>query len=303
MNLRNLSDQVLLMNTEKLAREERELLTKVLHHLREIERRRLFSELGFKSLFEYSVKKLGYSEDQAGRRISAMRLLKEIPELETKIESSALTLTNLGLAQSLFRAERKTADIPKEKKLEIISKLENKSKREAEKIILNQASDPHQLIADRVRAVTSDKIEIKMLADLGLEKMDPMKKFSKDEGERRVANEGKTGKDKVSDGGIENTIEMAENSPAPAKKMRVISAKGDKKRSYISVHLRRAVWKRANGRCENCESEYALEIDHLVPVGKGGVDEISNLRLLCRSCNQRSAINEFGVEKMGRYLP
>lgn len=90
MNLRNVSDQVLLEKTENLVKQERELLTQVLHHLREIESRRLFSSLGFKSLFDYAVKKLGYSADQAARRISAMRLLKEIPELEEKIESGAL---------------------------------------------------------------------------------------------------------------------------------------------------------------------------------------------------------------------
>ncbi len=104
MNLRKISDPELLANTEKLARQEREILTRVLHHLREIERRRLFSALGYKSLFEYAVKRLGYSDDQAGRRIAAMRLLQEIPEIESKIESGALTLTNIGMAQSLFRS-------------------------------------------------------------------------------------------------------------------------------------------------------------------------------------------------------
>ena len=45
---------------DKLVQEERELLTSVLAHLREIERRRLFCDLGFSSLFSYAVEKLGY---------------------------------------------------------------------------------------------------------------------------------------------------------------------------------------------------------------------------------------------------
>lgn len=56
--------------TDQLVQQERELLIEILRHLREIERRRLFSALGFKSLFDYAVKRLKYSEDQAGRRIS-----------------------------------------------------------------------------------------------------------------------------------------------------------------------------------------------------------------------------------------
>ena len=106
MNLGTINDSTLIETTEKLVREERELLTKVLHHLREIERRRLFSSLGFKSLFDFAVRQLGYSEDQAYRRISAMRLLKEIPELEAKIESGEISLTHISLAHSLFKQEK-----------------------------------------------------------------------------------------------------------------------------------------------------------------------------------------------------
>ena len=38
-------------------------------------------------------------------------------------------------------------------------------------------------------------------------------------------------------------------------------------------------------------------IDHRHPKGLGGSDHLENLRLLCRSCNQRAAIEIFGVEK------
>ena len=61
MKLNHLSDEVLLSRIGELARRERELLTQALHHLREIERRRLFASLGFSSMFDYAVTKLGYS--------------------------------------------------------------------------------------------------------------------------------------------------------------------------------------------------------------------------------------------------
>jgi hypothetical protein len=80
-NLKSLSNEVLLQNTQALVAEERKLTTQVLWHLNEIQRRRLYAEHGYGSLFEYTVQCLGYSEAAAGRRIAAMRLLVEVPEI------------------------------------------------------------------------------------------------------------------------------------------------------------------------------------------------------------------------------
>ena len=144
INLKSLSDENLLNGIQKLVKEEREILSQILHHLREIERRRLYSKLGFGSLFDYTTKELGYSEDQAYRRIQAMRLLKELPEIERKINQGVLNLSHLGMAQSLFRREEKSGKkiYSKEEKLEILEKLENTSKRDAEKITVSLSSAP-----------------------------------------------------------------------------------------------------------------------------------------------------------------
>lgn len=64
----------------------------------------------------------------------------------------------------------------------------------------------------------------------------------------------------------------------------------------------RIVWQRANSRCENCQSYYALQIEHDFPKALGGTDELENLKLLCRSCNQRRAVEMYGVGKMQNYL-
>lgn len=130
MELQQLTDESLHEKLQSLVRQERELLTVILHHLREVEARRLFSTHKCASLFEYCVRKLGYPEDQANRRISAMRLMKELPEIEAKIEDGSLSLTNLTQARTLFRAEAKlAAPLSKAAKLEILEKLENKSER------------------------------------------------------------------------------------------------------------------------------------------------------------------------------
>jgi 5-methylcytosine-specific restriction endonuclease McrA len=57
---------------------------------------------------------------------------------------------------------------------------------------------------------------------------------------------------------------------------------------YLSGTLKYEVLKLAKFRCELCgisADERALEVDHITPRNKGGVDEIWNLQALCYSCN------------------
>ena len=68
------------------------------------------------------------------------------------------------------------------------------------------------------------------------------------------------------------------------------------------AEIRRQVWRRDQGKCSNCGSTHAIQIEHKIPKGVGGEDSLQNLCLLCRSCNQRSAIEYYGMAKMQRYL-
>jgi len=51
INLNHLKDKDLLTQMRQLIQSERDLVVSILHHLREIERRRLFADLGYGSLF------------------------------------------------------------------------------------------------------------------------------------------------------------------------------------------------------------------------------------------------------------
>ncbi|NUM89652.1 MAG: HNH endonuclease, partial [Bdellovibrionales bacterium] len=70
----------------------------------------------------------------------------------------------------------------------------------------------------------------------------------------------------------------------------------------VNAALQRHIWQKARNKCENCHSRYALQIDHRVPRALGGPTTSQNLRLLCRSCNQRAAIQVFGLKKMEKHL-
>src|SRR5215469_1098574 len=53
--------------------------------------------------------------------------------------------------------------------------------------------------------------------------------------------------------------------------------------------MRATVLVRDGGRCRRCRRSINLEMDHIVPVSKGGTTEESNLQVLCRRCNRTKA--------------
>jgi len=59
------------------------------------------------------------------------------------------------------------------------------------------------------------------------------------------------------------------------------------KRPYIPQEVIGYVYMRDGGRCCECGSTKNLQIDHIIPLAKGGSSEAENLQLLCRECNQK----------------
>ncbi len=58
-------------------------------------------------------------------------------------------------------------------------------------------------------------------------------------------------------------------------------------RRRIPDPVRAAVLQRDGARCRRCRTAVNLEVDHIVPVSKGGKTEEPNLQTLCRGCNRR----------------
>ncbi len=85
---------------------ERKLLTTIIDYLAEVKRRRLYAELGYSSLFNYCVKELGYSESATLRRLNAIKLVSECPEIKEKLKSGVLNLTTVSMAQTFFQKEK-----------------------------------------------------------------------------------------------------------------------------------------------------------------------------------------------------
>jgi len=309
MKLKLLSDRELLAATKNLAGNEREILTSVLRHLREIDRRRLYSDLGYASLFEYAVKVLQYSEGQAGRRIQAMRLIKEIPELEQKIASGELNLSNVSQAQSFFReaAKANVAHMPvitKTMKMAILQKLENKSTREAQKELLKLAPAA-AMPRERQRLISEDCVEIKFVGGKELcAKLDEVRALAGPKGATMSMRELFEFMAAVAAAALrvkkfgKKAAAAMDEQPTPAAVNPAPELKAGRSSRHISKPVRRFVYQRDCHKCVGCGSAQNLNIDHIVPFARGGLSVAENLRLLCFSCNQRAGMKAFGVEFM-----
>jgi len=64
------------------------------------------------------------------------------------------------------------------------------------------------------------------------------------------------------------------------------------KRQSLPPQLRHKILKRDRYTCQSCGArapEVELEIDHKIPVSKGGTDDENNLITLCKDCNTGKA--------------
>jgi hypothetical protein len=91
------------------------------------------------------------------------------------------------------------------------------------------------------------------------------------------------------------------------KKPRTSTARPSTRPRHIPVEVSRAVWTRDDGCCQwplasggICGSKTRLELDHVVPLARGGASTVGNMRILCAFHNQLAARQVFGDPWMDR---
>jgi len=282
-NVKSLCDEGLLAQTDYLVAEERQNTILILRHLREIEIRRLFIDLGFSSMYEYCIKHIKYSEGQTQRRLSSARLFTELPEIENKIQVGDLNITSLSKIQSFLKVEESAEnELSREEKLDLICHLENKSTREIEKDLVRFSNKP-ALMAEKFKVATSMPVlgeELVSFAKFEALLNDTQSKLLT-EFKNLFAHELSD----FSDGAILNfllekivnqkkkKLGLSEKKEATTINAPLPSApKVKQQRAHIPIVTQRKVWARANSCCEHkdikshtrCNSKHALEIDHVL---------------------------------------
>jgi 5-methylcytosine-specific restriction endonuclease McrA len=317
-NLKNLTDYELDVAALVAAKNERLALVDVLAHLAEVDRRKSFSPR-FESLVAYAIGLLGYDSKSAWRRVSALRLMQELPEITPAIESGKLDLTKIVLAQNHFRNEAKAAltghgsevtpmlfppdavkantalikaPLTKAEKIDVLSSMMSRSSREAERDLVLKSSAPEKLKRpDVVKPLAGQSNEVRLvLMDDDLALVRELKGLLA----HRIPN---ASVGEVVSSALKAAVSAIKKERSGESKIRRAArepVRSEESRRSPGAELKRKVWVRAQGKCEICESRLALEYDHRVPFASGGKTTFGNLRLLCRICNQRESIKIYG---------
>ncbi len=282
---------------------ERKITRRILELIQLAEHQRLPLERGFKDTYYWLIRGHGYSGSAANRRIQAARLLREMPEVAHKVESGTVNLTTLWQTQKAIRAQQKTTGqrVALADKRAAINKIEGKTSEAAERAL-------NSLFPDGVK--TGEKLVHKQGGCFGL-----FVELNADE-----ASELKRSRELLSHAMpgatwgqvIARVATEHNNRKDPLRKpQRHEQVSNDKPRLVATpqrgtAQVRRDLIQKAGGKCgfvdpvtkRVCGSRFQLEIDHIVPRARGGSDEPSNLRSLCRGHNQLMAEIEFGREFM-----
>ena len=308
MTLNSISDQELFEKIRLLSHEERRITSEILRLLREISSRRLYAKRGHESLFTFLVKELGYDEASAYRRVSAIRVIETLPEVEQTLGEGKLTVATVAQAQVFFQQEKKRSKpCSLEKKREILKKLEGKSKRETERILAQEAPDAPK--PDQTRSVGENAAEIRFTAD---EELLEMLKQIQALAAHHKLEPGYNGLLKfIAAHALKKLDPARQNERKSLSPEKVATRNASKPRSrFIAVRLKREVWKKSEGSCVfmspltgiRCGSRHGLQVDHIVPWAMGGETSARNLRLLCANHNRLAAIEAYGERKMLPFL-
>ncbi len=140
--LRKLSNNELLFRMSLATRGERAMTIKILHHLNEIERRKLYLDQGCSSLFDYCTRRLKYSSSAAARRIHSARCIKRHSDVLEMLRDRDLSLSTISLIAPILDCNNKAT---------ILERVRGKSYREVEHVASEYR--PPVALRDRVRPV------------------------------------------------------------------------------------------------------------------------------------------------------
>jgi len=140
--LQDLSDAEFMRQFDRNADVEHVSNINTLHFLNELERRKLFLDLGYSSAFDYCVRNLKCSSSAAGRQIQAARCIRRHPEFLDLLRDRDVCVTTLAFIEPILTDDNKN---------EILHRVRGASRREVERLVSEYR--PSVGLRDRIRFV------------------------------------------------------------------------------------------------------------------------------------------------------
>jgi hypothetical protein len=319
MKFADLSDAQLLESLKSLCGQSRAVLARLLAHLVEVEERRLHLEAACPSMFQFCVRKLGMSEDEACRRIHAARLARRFPDLLVRIERGALTLSTIALLHDTLTEATYE---------ELVEAAAGKTKAEVQALLAKRSPIPDvpaaimamptqppiaTLGVEAVQAPaaaggwqlaplseTRHKVQFTASDELRkkLERAQDLMRHANAEGDLAI----------VVERALDLLLERLEKQRL-GKTSRPTPSRERSGTARVSRATRRAVFERDGERCtftdaegHRCPATSWLELDHVIPRARDGTNEVGNLRVRCRAHNALYAEQTFGREHVERKI-
>jgi 5-methylcytosine-specific restriction endonuclease McrA len=293
-----------------LVRRERASVVDVLLALAEFDRLAVYRQLGHASLFDYLHRELGLSRGMAHYRLTATRLAEQFPEVVEPLRDGRLCISSaIELARVINEANR----------ADVLPKFFAKSRQEAKQVAAELR--PAEVVPVRT-VVTSGRASSTVESELT--GVSPA--IVQSQVERPVAPAPRTVVEPLTHHETRMHVTVSPAFMALLKKARagqshvqrgatdeqVLTAalellieKQGKRKASVPAKVKREVVERDEGKCQwplagggVCGSTVRLEVDHLVPRGKGGPSTVENCRILCKPHNLEAARQVYGDDHM-----
>jgi hypothetical protein len=284
-----LSDEDLVGRVKDLAARERRASVALIRSLIEFDARKLYLSEGCSSLYTYCTQVLHLSEGSAYNRIEAARAARRFPQLLEMLERGDLTLTAVRLLAPHLTADNHG---------DLLAAARHRSKLEIQQLIASSVpGSPCPAPSDAILISPLAPDSCRLHVTLSRETYDKLL-----HAQRLLRHAHPTGDvGVILDRALTVLIEDVERrrlaavaSPQP------VSGNADGKGRHIPAAVKRAVWKRDEGRCTfvgregRCRETGFLEFHHVEPYASGGAATVENIRLRCRPHNQHEARLAFG---------
>lgn len=246
--------------------------------LAEFDRRQLYLDQGFNSLFAFCVEVLKLSEHAALMRIEAARASRRFPVVLERLSDGRLTLTNLCLVSRHLTEENQTA---------MLDDVTHKRKEDVQRMLAGR--DPQPDAPSIIKPLSEDRYKLQITMNQAtrdaLRQAQDLMRHSLPSGDPAVF-VARALKLLVAD-------LLKKKAGVGVIPRRTLKAGGTSR--DIPAAVMRAVWERDEGCCAHkgphgrCRSTSFVEFHHVTPFAKGGKATVENLELRCSAHNKHQA--------------
>ena len=249
--------------------------------LQEVDAARVFTKLGFTSLFTYCVQALGLSESVTANFIAVARKAREIPVLQSAIQSGELTVSKARKITPVLTVANQEEWVEKAKALPT-RKLEEEVARVA----------PRQAVPERMKIVSEDRVELRLgISKSARERLKRVQDLESQRTSHPVSLEEALEAMLEVYLEVKDPIRRAERVTRKKTRSRVTGHVGPKKsesQESVRASERHLIHLRDHGQCthtnergERCENRRWIDIHHIRPRCLGGANTAENLVTLC----------------------